>query len=195
MRIGLTGGIASGKTVVARLLSERGATVIDADVVAREVVEPGTPGLAAITRRFGHAVLTANGELNRAALGAIVFADPEARKDLEAIVHPAVRRRAAELEAHAEAGSVIVHVIPLLVETGQQDSFDRVVVVDVPPDVQRARLMERSALSEVEADARIAAQAGRDERLSAADHVIDNSGSLDQLSAQVAALWERFSQG
>ena len=132
VRVGLTGGIASGKSLVAEELAARGAVIIDADVLAREVVEPGTDGLAAVVERFGAGVLTA-GRLDRARLGQIVFADPEARRDLERIVHPAVRARAAELERSAPSDAVVVHVIPLLVETGQQDRFDVVVVVDVDP--------------------------------------------------------------
>ena len=139
IRVGLTGGIASGKSLVAAELARLGAVVIDADVLAREVVEPGTPGLAAVVQRFGGEVLDGD-RLDRARLGAIVFADPEARRDLEQIIHPAVRARAAELERAAPPDAVVVHVIPLLVETGQQDDFDRVVVVDADPDTQLARL-------------------------------------------------------
>src|SRR5918998_2100754 len=127
VRVGLTGGIASGKSLVAAELAALGAVVIDASVRAREVVDPGTDGLAAVVERFGEGVLS-DGRLDRARLGQIVFADPEARRDLERIVHPAVRARAAELERAAPADAVVVHVIPLLVETGQQDDFDRVVV-------------------------------------------------------------------
>ncbi len=190
MRIGLTGGIASGKSTVADQLAELGGVIIDADILAREVVAPGTPGLEAVRARFGEGVLSTHGSLDRAALGAIVFADPLARRDLEAIIHPAVRRRAAELEAAAPPGSVVVHVIPLLVETGQSEAFDEVVVVDVAPQAQRDRLMARSGLSAAEADARIGAQATREQRLAAADHVLDNSGELADLVAQTAALWD-----
>lgn len=189
MRIGLTGGIASGKSAVADLLAGLGAQVIDADVLAREVVEPGTPGLAAVRDRFGASVIAPSGELDRAALAAIVFADPAARRDLEAIVHPAVRKRASELEEDATA-PVVVHVIPLLVETGQAEAFDRVVVVDVPAGIQRERLMARSGLSAPEADARIAAQSSREERLAVADHVLDNAGTSARLEEQVGALWD-----
>jgi dephospho-CoA kinase len=140
LRVGLTGGIASGKTTVSDALGERGAVVIDADLLARQVVEPGTPGLAAVVERFGADVLTGDGRLNREALGRVVFADPEARRDLEAIVHPAVRARAAALESAAPIDSVVVHVIPLLVETGQQDDYDVIVVVDVEPERQLERL-------------------------------------------------------
>ncbi len=194
--MGLTGGIASGKSAVATLLAAHGALVVDADVLAREVVEPGTPGLASLVDRFGTGVLTADGRLDRPALGRLVFSgapgSAEARRDLEAVVHPAVRARAAELEAGAEAGRVVVHVIPLLVETGQADDFDLVVVVDVAEDVQRARLLGRGGLSEAEADARVAAQATRAERLAVADVVLDNDGTRAQLARHVEELWARI---
>ncbi len=189
LRIGLTGGIASGKSLVAAELEARGAVIVDADVLAREVVEPGTPGLAAVVARFGTTVLTDEGRLDRPALGRIVFADPAARRDLEAIVHPAVRARAAELEAAADSGAVVVHVIPLLVETGQQDQFDLCVVVDVEPAIQRRRLRSRDQLDEAEIDARLAAQATREQRLAAADRVLDNSGSVTELRPQIDRLW------
>jgi dephospho-CoA kinase len=196
--VGLTGGIASGKSTVAALLAERGALVVDADVLAREVVEPGTPGLAAVVDRFGTSVLRPDGSLDRAALGRLVFsADPSsqpARRDLEAIVHPAVRARAAEIEAGAEPAQVVVHVIPLLVETGQAASFDLVVVVDVAQEVQRARLLARDGLGAAEADARITAQASRAERLAAADVVLDNGGSPEDLVRHVEELWARINQ-
>jgi dephospho-CoA kinase len=195
--VGLTGGIASGKSTAAVLLAERGALVVDADVLAREVVEPGTPGLAALVRRFGPSVLGPDGRLDRAALGRLVFAGDEAsraaRRDLEAVVHPAVRARAAELEAEAGPDRVVVHVIPLLVETGQASSFDLVVVVDVPEEVQRVRLLARGGLSEAEADGRIAAQASRAERLAVADVVLDNGGDTDDLARHVDELWARIS--
>ena len=198
-RVGLTGGIASGKSTAATLLAERGALVVDADVLAREVVEPGTPGLAAVVARFGPDVLTGDGRLDRAALGRLVFgADEEARRarrDLESVVHPAVRARAAELEAGAAPGQPVVHVIPLLVETGQAAGFDLVVVVDVAEDVQRARLLARGGLTEEEADARIAAQVSRAERLAAADVVLDNGGSREDLVRHVDALWARIRLG
>lgn len=192
--VGLTGGIASGKSTVAALLAARGAVVIDADVLAREVVAPGEPLLAQVVARFGD-VLAVDGSLDRAALGRIVFADPEARRDLEALIHPAVRRRAAGLEAQAPTGSVVVHVIPLLVETGQQDSFDHVIVVDVDPDTQLRRLRDRDGVDVSAAQARIAAQATREQRLAAADIVIDNSGSQADLVDRVDALWEHLRSG
>jgi len=187
--IGLTGGIGSGKSTVAELLAERGAVVIDADLLAREVVEPGTPGLAAVVERFGEGVLRSDGALDRPALGRLVFADPDARRDLEAIVHPAVRARAAELTAAAPPGAVVVQVIPLLAETGQAASFDLVVVVDVAPEVQLARVRARDGLDADEARARVRAQAGREERLAFADIIIDNSGTPAELLAQVERLW------
>jgi dephospho-CoA kinase len=188
VRVGLTGGIASGKSLVAAELAARGAVIIDADVLAREVVESGTPGLAAIIERFGTQVLT-DGRLNRARLAEIVFADPVARADLERIIHPAVRSRAEELERAAGSAAVVVHVIPLLVETDQQESFDFVVTVDVDHETQIQRLGARNGLSRTEAEARIAAQASRDDRRNAADVVLDNSGSLAELKGQIDALW------
>jgi dephospho-CoA kinase len=189
LRVGLTGGIASGKTAVSDALGERGAVVIDADVLARQVVEPGTPGLAAVVERFGTDVLTDDGRLNREALGRLVFADPAARRDLEAIIHPAVRARAAALEAAASADSVVVHVIPLLVETGQQDDYDVLVVVDVDPDRQLERLRLRNGLDADAANARIAAQATRAARLAVADIVLDNDSDPAGLLDQVDRLW------
>ena len=191
LRVGLTGGIASGKSLVADELARYGAVVIDADVLAREVVEPGTPGLAAIEERFGADVLR-DGRLDRAALGKIIFSDPEARRDLERIVHPAVRARAAELEQAASDDATVIHVIPLLVETGQQDGFDVVVVVDVDQETQVRRLLDRNGLTPDEARARIAAQAGREARLAAADHVLHNDGSVTQLRDQIADLLDEL---
>jgi dephospho-CoA kinase len=189
VRVGLTGGIASGKSLVAAELAARGAVVIDADVLAREVVEPGTEGLAAVVERFGEGVLE-SGQLNRVRLGQIVFADPEARRDLERIVHPAVRARAAELERSAPLDAVVVHVIPLLVETGQQERFDVVAVVDVDPEIQLARLVARDGLNEADARARLAAQASREERRAVADIVIDNGGTVTDLKTQIGSLWQ-----
>jgi dephospho-CoA kinase len=191
VRVGLTGGIASGKSLVAAELAERGAIIIDADVLAREVVKPGTPALAAIVERFGSEVLN-DGQLNRSRLAEIVFADPLARRDLERIVHPAVRARAVELERAADAAdaaAVVVHVIPLLVETGQQQNFDFVVTVDVDQETQVQRLIARNRFSRAEAESRIAAQATREERRAAADVVLDNTGSVALLREQIAALW------
>jgi dephospho-CoA kinase len=192
VRVGLTGGIASGKSLVAAELAARGATIIDADVLAREVVEPGTPALAAVIERFG-ADLVQDGQLDRTRLAQIVFADPLARRDLERIVHPAVRARAAELERAAGDAAVVVHVIPLLVETGQQENFDLVVTVDADHETQVQRLMARNGFTRAEAEARIAAQASREERTLVADVVLDNTGSVTQLREQIDALWAELS--
>jgi dephospho-CoA kinase len=196
MQIGLTGGIASGKSAVAARLAEHGALIIDADVLAREVVAPGTPGLAAIIARFGSGVVGPDGFLDRPALGEVVFADRAARADLEAIIHPAVRVRAAELVSAAPPGSVVVQVIPLLVEVGMTSAFDLVLVVDVEPDLQLARLRRREGFTEAEALARLAAQASRKTRLAAADVVIENNGTPAELDAAVDRFWaERLASG
>jgi dephospho-CoA kinase len=187
LRVGLTGGIASGKSTVAGELARRGALVIDADRLAREVVGPGTPELAMVAERFAGTVV--DGRLDRAKLAAVVFADPQARRDLEGIIHPAVRRRAAELEQSAPPGSVVVHVIPLLVETGQESDFDLCVVVDVDHETQLSRLLARDGMTLAEAEGRIGAQATREQRLAAADVVIDNNGSVTQLKEQIDDLW------
>lgn len=193
MRVGLTGGIGSGKSAVSSLLAELGATVVDADLLAREAVAPGSPGLAEIAAEFGDDVVGPDGSLDRPAMAAVVFSDPTARQRLEAIVHPRVRARAAEIEAAALAAdpsAVVVHDVPLLVETGQQDSYDVVLVVDVPRDLQVARLVSARGMDEAEARSRIAAQADRDARLAAADVVIDNSGTLDDLARRVQQVWQ-----
>jgi dephospho-CoA kinase len=194
LRIGLTGGIASGKSMVADELAARGAVIIDADALARAVVEPGTPGLAAVVERFGAEVVV-DGRLDRRALGRIIFTDARARADLEHIIHPAVRRRAAELEAQAGPDAVVVHVIPLLVETGQADDFDLCVVVDVDPETQLARLADRDGFDAAEAQSRIAAQATREARLGVADVVLDNRGTVDDLRKQAATLWLNLTRG
>jgi dephospho-CoA kinase len=191
LRIGLTGGIGSGKSTVAALLAEHGARVVDADAIAREVVEPGTPGLAAVVAEFGEDVLTADGALDRPALAGLVFADPAARARLDAVVHPLVRARAAELVAEAPTDAVVVHDVPLLVEKSLQDHYDVVVVVDVDEATQVERLAGRG-MPEQEARARIAAQATRAQRLAVADEVLDNTHDLDSLTRQVAELWERL---
>ncbi|MGN6598930.1 MAG: dephospho-CoA kinase [Actinomycetes bacterium] len=194
LRVGLTGGIGSGKSAVAARLSDRGAFVIDADLLAREVVARGSEGLTEVIREFGPSLLTSDSELDRAGLAQIVFEDPSARRRLEEIVHPRVRARAAELEAEAAARGdvdVVVHDIPLLVETGQAGSFDLVVVVDADDDVRVARLVARG-LSEAEARARIGAQARRQDRLDAADAVVDNSGTWPELDDEVERLWGRL---
>lgn len=192
LRVGLTGGIGSGKSAAASLLAGHGAVIVDADLLARQAVVPGSQGLAEIVDQFGASVLTDSGELDRAALGEIVFADPDARARLNAIVHPRVRELAAQAEQAAGPEAVVVHVIPLLVETGQQEAFDLVVVVDVDPDRQVRRVGRRDGLSAAQVEARMAAQASREQRLAAADVVLDNNGSPEELAAQVAELWERL---
>jgi dephospho-CoA kinase len=188
LRVGLTGGIGSGKSTVAARLVERGAVLIDSDVIAREVVEPGTSGLAEIVAAFGTDVLTGDGALDRPALAHVVFGDAEARQRLNAIVHPRVRERSAEIISAAPADAVVVQDIPLLVETGAAAAFPLVVVVHAAEEERVRRLVLRG-LPEADARARIAAQATREQRRAVADHVIDNSGSLDELYAQVDALW------
>ncbi len=187
--MGMTGGVASGKSTVADLLRSLGAVVVDADALAREVVAPGTPGLAAVVAEFGPEMLGPDGRLDRARLGALVFADPARRAALEGIVHPLVRARAAEIEASAPAAAVVVHDIPLLVETGQASSFDAVLVVDVPVGVQVARAVRDRGWSEEEARSRIAAQASRADRLAAATYVVENSGTIEDLRQRVAEVF------
>jgi dephospho-CoA kinase len=198
LRIGLTGGIGSGKSEVSRRLAEHGAVLIDADVAAREVVVPGSPGLARIGETFGAGVLRPDGSLNRERLGEIVFGDPELRVKLNEIVHPLVREwmQAAEQaavraagDAQALAGPVVVHDVPLLAESRGRAGFDLVIVVDVPPEVQAERLVRLRGLPAEQARARMAAQASREQRLAVADIVIDNSGSLADLDRRVAEVW------
>jgi dephospho-CoA kinase len=192
-RVGLTGGVGSGKSTVSAMLADLGAVVIDADLLAREVVAPGSDGLTAVVEAFGPTVLTATGELDRPALGAVVFADEVARRRLEAIIHPLVRARGAELEAAAPAEAVVVHDIPLLAETGQADAFDAVVVVDVPVEVQMERMVRSRGMSPQEAQSRVAAQATREQRRAVATYVIDNTGTLEDLRDRVAEVFEALS--
>jgi dephospho-CoA kinase len=187
--VGLTGGIGSGKSEVARRLAARGAVVIDADVLAREALAPGTDGLAKVVAQFGDAVLAPDGSLDRPGLGRIVFADPQRLAALNAIVHPYVGRRSQELIAAAPADAVVVYDVPLLVENNLAPSYDVVVVVDVPPETQLARLTQQRGMTEADARARMSAQAAREQRRSVADVVIDNDGELKSLDAQVAQLW------
>jgi dephospho-CoA kinase/16S rRNA (guanine(966)-N(2))-methyltransferase RsmD len=187
-RVVLTGGIASGKSFVADELAKRGAVIIDSDLLAREVVEPGTPGLAAVVARFGEEVLGPDRALDRPRLGEVIFADAEARADLNAIVHPLVRARAEEREEEVADG-VVVHVIPLLVEAGLVDGFDHVIVVDLPVEDQILRLMARNGITRQQAEARVRAQARRDERLAVADRVVDNSGDPASTVSQVDEIW------
>ena len=188
LRIGLTGGIGSGKSTVAALLAERGAVIVDADRIAREVVEPGTPGLAAVVEAFGDDVLTAEGALDRPALAAVVFGDAAARARLDGIVHPLVRARSVELLEAVPADAVVVQDIPLLVESGQAGSFDLVLVVAADVETRVARLVQRGLL-EADARARIAAQATDEQRRSVADVVLDNEGPPEHLAAQVDRFW------
>ncbi|NQX06788.1 dephospho-CoA kinase [Rathayibacter sp. VKM Ac-2856] len=191
----LTGGIASGKSTVARRLAELGAVVVDADRLAREVVEPGEPALAAIAERFGPGTLRADGTLDRAALGAIVFSDSSAREDLNAITHPAVSRRSQELFAAAAAAdpsAVVVYDVPLLAEARGAAEFDEVVVVHAPEETRVERLVALRGMTEAEARARVGSQASDEERLALADAVIDASGTLEETLSQVDALWERL---
>jgi len=193
-RIGLTGGIAAGKSVVLARFAELGAVVIDYDALSREAVAPGTVGLDEVVEAFGPAVLAPDGSLDRPALGRVVFGDDAARERLNAIVHPEVRRIAAEREAAAGAGdprAVVVHDIPLLVETGDPARFHCVVVVDAPVELRLRRLVDGRGLTEDEARARVAAQADDAARLAAADVTLDGSGTPDALRAQVDAFWER----
>jgi dephospho-CoA kinase len=189
LRVGLTGGIGAGKGEVSARLAAQGAVVIDADAVAREVVQPGTEGLAEVVAAFGPGVLQPDGSLDRTRLGDIVFADPELLATLNAIVHPKVAARMAELERRAGPGAIVVHDVPLIAENGRADVYDLVVVVDVPPRIQLDRLVRRRGMSREQARARMAAQASREQRLAIADIVIDNSGSLAELDRQVGDLW------
>jgi dephospho-CoA kinase len=189
--VALTGGIGSGKSEVARLLARHGAVVVDSDALARAVVEPGTPGLAAVVRAFGTGVLAADGSLDRAALGRTVFADPQSRATLEGIVHPLVRERSAQLVDASPSDAVVVHDIPLLVEAGLAGGFRTVVVVEADEGVRLARLAHRG-LDEADARARMAAQATDSERREVATHVLRNDGSLAELAGQVDALWSEL---
>ncbi|MFJ5706721.1 dephospho-CoA kinase [Streptomyces sp. NPDC093105] len=194
LKVGLTGGIGAGKSEVSRLLVSYGAVLIDADRIAREVVEPGTPGLAAVVAAFGEDVLTAEGTLDRPRLGSIVFADPERLATLNAIVHPLVGARSAELEGAAAPGDVVIHDVPLLTENGLAPLYDLVVVVDASPETQLDRLVRLRGMAADEAGARMAAQADRAARLEIADLVIDNDGPLDALEPQVRKVWEELAR-
>jgi len=197
VRVGLTGGIASGKSTVAELLVGLGAVLIDGDALAREVVARGTPGLAQVVEEFGAELLTADGDLDRPALGRIVFSDEGARRRLEAITHPLIFERYAELEAAAPPGALVVHDIPLLAEAGpdRAATFDEVIVVDAPPELQVERMMRDRGWTREDAESRIAAQATREDRLAIATYVIDNTGTLEDLRAQVEAVYAELTAG
>jgi dephospho-CoA kinase len=193
--VALTGGIASGKSTVARRLAEHGAVIVDADQVARQVVEPGEPALARIVEEFGPGVLAADGSLDRPALGAVVFGDPEGRLKLNAITHPAVSERSHALFAAAGAAdpaAVVVYDVPLLVEAGRTDEFDLVVVVHAPAETRIARMIEHRGMTREEAQRRLSSQATDAERLAIADVVIDADGTLDETLIQADALWENL---
>ncbi|WP_093801360.1 dephospho-CoA kinase [Streptomyces sp. Wb2n-11] len=189
LKVGLTGGIGAGKSEVSRLLVSYGAVLIDADKIAREVVEPGTPGLTAVVEAFGEDVLTPDGTLDRPKLGSIVFADAARLATLNAIVHPLVGARSAELESGAGPDAVVVHDVPLLTENGLAPLYDLVVVVDASPQTQLDRLVRLRGMTGDEARARMAAQATREQRLAIADLVIDNDGPLTALEPQVREVW------
>ncbi len=192
MRVGLTGGIASGKSTVSAVFAELGAVVIDGDKLAREVVERGTPGLAAVIDAFGPELLTAEGDLDRAAMGAIVFNDEAKRKVLESIVHPLVFERYAELEGATGPDDVVIHDIPLLAESGRAGEFEEIVVVDAPEELQVERMLRDRGWTEADARSRIASQATREQRLAIATYVVDNTGSLADLRARVVEIYEEL---
>jgi dephospho-CoA kinase len=189
LKVGLTGGIGSGKSEVARLLRTCGAVVVDADAIAREVVEPGTPGLAAVVAEFGREVMRPDGSLDRERLAGIVFSDPERLAALNAIVHPLVGERSAALMAGAQPDAIVVYEVPLLVENDLAGLYDLVVVVDAPDATRIDRLVKQRGMAPDAARARFAAQAGRERRLAAADVVVDNGGSRERLEGQVRELW------
>jgi len=189
LRVGLTGGIGAGKSEVSGRLAAQGAVLIDADAIAREVVAPGTQGLVAVTEAFGAGVLRPDGALDRGRLGEIVFADPAKLERLNQIVHPLVGQRMAELEQDAGAGAIVVHDVPLLAENRLSAGYDLVIVVDAPEHIQLERLVKQRGMSQEQAEARMAAQVSRDDRLAIADLVVDNSSSLAELDRQVGDLW------
>jgi len=189
LRVGLTGGIGAGKSEVARRLAAQGAVLIDADAIARQVVAPGTDGLAAVVAAFGAGVLRPEGDLDRERLGGIVFADPGELARLNAIIHPLVGARMTELEKGAGEDAILVHDVPLLAENNLAAGYDLVVVVDAPEHGQLDRLTRHRRMSQDQAQARMAAQVSRDKRLAIADLVVDNSSSLAELDRQVGDLW------
>lgn len=189
MRVGLTGGVASGKSTVSTILAELGAVLIDGDVLAREVVARGTAGLDAVVAEFGPALLTDAGDLDRPAMGRLVFGDESARRRLEAIIHPLVFERIQALEAQTSPDAVVVHDIPLLAESGRADTFDAVIVVEVPEEVQVERMVAQRGWTEEDARSRIAAQASPEQRRAIATYLIDNTGTRDQLRDRVVEVF------
>ena len=188
--VGLTGGIGTGKSTVARMLEKRGAVVFDADVLARQAVAPGTPGFDQVVERFGPNVLAPGGGLDREALASIVFSDPAARRDLEGIVHPEVRRMFAEgCEEYRDSDRVVVFSAPLLVETGMHTAFDRLIVVSAPVATQIERLMRDRGMAERDVQARIAAQLPLEAKAEVADILVDNEGTLEDLERRVERVW------
>lgn len=194
-RVGLTGGVASGKSTVSRILVELGAVLIDGDAIARQVVALGTPGLSAVVAEFGPELLTPEGDLDRPAMGRLVFGDEAARRRLEAIVHPLVFERIVELEAAATGDEVVIHDIPLLAESGRADTFDEVIVVDAPRAIQVERMVRDRGWTPKESVSRIEAQAGREERLALATYVIENTGTLADLRTRVEEVWDQLMDG
>ncbi|MFF4614668.1 dephospho-CoA kinase [Nonomuraea jabiensis] len=194
LKTGLTGGIGSGKSEVSKRLAAKGAVVIDADRIAREVVEPGTPGLARVVAAFGEGVLRPDGSLDREKLGSIVFADSERLAALNAIVHPLVGERVAELQSRAADDAITVYDVPLLAENHLAPMYDVVIVVDAADETRIRRLAEHRSMPEADAKARIAAQATREDRLAVADIVISNEGSLAELDARVDEVWEELTR-
>lgn len=192
MRVGLTGGIGSGKSTVARMLAERGAVIVDADQIARDLVEPGSEALAALVQEFGPEILTDDGSLARARLAAIAFADPEGTRRLNDVMHPRIRAEGQRRIAEQPGAQVVVYDMPLLVETGQTDLVDLVVVVDLPAEEQVRRAVELRGLDEEDVRRRMQVQVSREERLAAADVIIDNAGSIDATARQVDDLWTRL---
>jgi dephospho-CoA kinase len=193
MRVGLTGGIASGKSTVSTILAELGAVIIDGDKLAREVVEPGTPGLAQVVAAFGPEILLPDGGMDRAKVGRIVFNDEAKRKVLEGIVHPLVFERYAALEASAPKDGIVIHDIPLLAESGRADTFDAVIVVETPAEVQIERMLRDRGWSRADAESRIASQATPEQRRAIATYLIENTGTRDELRARVEAVYGELS--
>ncbi|MFL0419809.1 dephospho-CoA kinase [Micrococcus luteus] len=192
VHVGLTGGIAAGKSAVARVLQERGALLVDSDALARLVLEKGTDGLAAVQDEFGDRVITADGELDRVEMARIVFGDERARQRLNRIVHPRIRAAARRIVAEAGPDAVVVQDVPLLVETGQADAFDLVIVVEAPLEERLRRMVEDRGMSRADAEARIAAQATDEQRRAVADVVIVNDADLERLASVANQVWDRF---